>query len=136
MGDLESPKSIEGSPYGKEEVTYDFFRQTAEPERPGRCRQICCSGKTKTMAAVVTIAFLFMLVVLANNNADNAFRYTFTVDMRTSRMERDVRSLQQEYISLGLRMAELEGNMEQRDSALEKRMADLEAHVGLRKESE
>ena len=72
------------------------------------CRNVCFSRTTKTLAVVAGIAFIFTLIVLANNNADGAFRYAFQLDVRLSHDERDIKGLQQQIDTLEKSIANLE----------------------------
>lgn len=126
--DFENPSSIEGGEKMKEAQTtiYNFLGDQAAPHysmpdqpSPGCCRRFCCAPTSKVFWTVGVLGFLFLLIIMANNNTDSTFRYTFTVDRHVSRVDRDV-------VELSQKVATLEGEI----GELQHEISDLEAHFG------
>lgn len=113
MEDMETPRSLEGNEGGKAQVEtmYDFAMPTANPRRRGCLGRFCCNSYSKGLLIAITLFFAFSLIVLANNNADSAFRYAFTVDIRTSRLENDMRKFTADIASFEQRLEAIENRI-------------------------
>jgi len=95
--DLENPTAIEGKGKTMIETNYNFLDTHASPQysrdqsdEPGCCRWFCCNRISKIVFIASILGLLFLLVVMANNNADSAFRYAFTVDIHTNHLEGNI----------------------------------------------